>query len=68
MVVQILFGSILEPKIAGRRLNMFPILIIISLYEWGWIQGIPGLLLSLPLTMPIRIIWKDVNLKETPEP
>ena len=39
MAVQVLFGSILEPKIAGTRLNMSPILIILSLYLWGWICG-----------------------------
>jgi len=60
MAVQILFGSILEPKIAGKRLNMSPILIVISLYVWGWIWGITGMLLSVPLTIFILVIVKHV--------
>ena len=65
--VQILFGSILEPKIAGDRLDMSPILIIVSLYVWGWIWGIIGMLLSVPLTILIMIIIKHVRAIETEE-
>ena len=63
--IQILFGSILEPKIAGDRLNMSPILIIVSLYVWGWIWGIIGMLLSVPLTILILIIIKHVRAMKT---
>lgn len=61
MAVQVLFGSILEPKIAGDRLNISPILIIVSLYVWGWIWGIIGMLLSVPLTIFILIIIKHMQ-------
>lgn len=61
MAVQILFGSILEPKIAGKRLNMSPILIVISLYVWAWIWGILGMLLSVPLTILIMVIMRYVG-------
>ncbi len=60
MAVQILFGSILEPKIAGKQLNMSPILIVVSLYVWGWIWGITGMLLSVPLTIFILVAVKHV--------
>ncbi len=63
MAVQILFGSILEPRIAGKRLNMSPILIILSLYVWGWIWGIIGMLLSVPFTIFILIILKHVGTR-----
>ena len=63
MVVQIIFGSILEPKIAGKRLNMSPIIILISLYLWGWIWGIVGMLLSVPLTILIMVTVKHMNAK-----
>lgn len=61
MAVQVLFGSILEPKIAGDRLDMSPILIIVSLYVWGWIWGMIGMLLSVPLTIMIMIIIKHAH-------
>ena len=67
MVVQIIFGSILEPKIAGKRLNMSPIIILISLYLWGWIWGIVGMLLSVPLTILIMVTVKHMNAKNVDE-
>lgn len=69
MAVQVLFGSILEPKITGERLNMSPILIILSLYVWGWIWGIIGMLLSVPLTIFIMIILRHLGpMGETESP
>ena len=65
--IQVLFGSILEPKITGKRLNMSPILIIISLYVWGWIWGILGMLLSVPLTILIMIVLKYVGPEKQAE-
>jgi predicted PurR-regulated permease PerM len=61
MVVQVLFGSILEPKIAGQRLNISPIVILISLYVWGWIWGIIGMLLSVPLTILLMVTSKHLS-------
>ncbi len=61
IAIQTLFGSILEPKIAGDRLNMSPILIIVSLYLWGWMWGIIGMLLSVPLTLLIMITLKHIG-------
>ena len=43
---------------AGDRLDMSPILLIVSLYVWGWIWGIIGMLLSVPLTILIMVIVK----------
>ncbi len=64
MVVQILFGNILEPKLAGKRLNMSPIVILISLDVWGWIWGVVGMFLSVPLTIMILIVVKHLRSTE----
>jgi len=61
--VQILFGSILEPKVAGQKLNISPILILLSLSFWGWIWGIIGALLAVPLTTIVKIILKNSTKK-----
>lgn len=67
VAVQMLFGSVLEPKIAGSRLNMSPILIILCLYVWGWIWGIIGMLLSVPLTVFIQIIIRHMGAMKKAE-
>ncbi|PIN68778.1 hypothetical protein COV93_08140 [Candidatus Woesearchaeota archaeon CG11_big_fil_rev_8_21_14_0_20_43_8] len=55
-LVQIIFGNILEPMIAGDRLNISPIWIIISLFVWYWIWGIVGMIMAIPLMAVIKII------------
>jgi predicted PurR-regulated permease PerM len=61
MAIQVLFGNILEPRIAGKRLNMSPIVILISLYLWGWIWGVVGMLLSVPLTILIMVLVRHLG-------
>jgi len=65
LAVQFFFGNILEPKMTGSRLNMSPILIIFSLYIWGWIWGIIGMLLSVPLMIVIMIVIRHLGSPET---
>jgi predicted PurR-regulated permease PerM len=54
--IQTLFFNILEPQIMGRRLNLNPVLILFSVLLWGYVWGITGMLLSVPLTAVIKII------------
>ncbi len=60
---QMLFGNILEPKIQGDRLNLAPIMVLISLILWGWLWGVTGMFISVPLTSAINIILKEINPK-----
>jgi predicted PurR-regulated permease PerM len=61
LAVQVLFGNILEPKMTGERLNMSPIIILVSLYIWGWIWGVVGMFLSVPLTIMILILVRHMG-------
>ena len=60
---QMLFGNILEPQLQGDRLNLTPIMVLISLILWGWLWGIPGMFISVPLTSAINIILKEIDSK-----
>jgi predicted PurR-regulated permease PerM len=61
LTVQTIFGNILEPLIQGERLNLSPVIVLISLIFWGWVWGITGMLISVPLTSAINIILKEIN-------
>jgi len=61
IATQMFFGNILEPKLQGDRLNLTPIMVLISLIFWGWVWGLVGLLICVPLTSAINIILKQLD-------
>lgn len=54
--IQTLAFNVAEPMVLGKRLNLNPLLILLSVLLWGYIWGIVGMLLSVPLTAIIKII------------
>lgn len=62
VVVNTLFGNILEPSLMGRRLGLSTLVVILSLLFWYWVWGPLGALLSVPLTVVVKI-W----LENTPD-
>lgn len=56
--VNTVFGNILEPNLMGRRLGLSTLVVILSLLFWGWIWGPIGALLSVPLTVVVKI-WLE---------
>ncbi len=54
--IQFCIGSLIEPKLMGNRLNLSPIVILLSLGLWGSIWGIPGMFLCVPITVIIMIV------------
>ena len=62
-VLQTVFFNLLEPMIIGKRLNLNPIVILLSVLIWGYIWGIVGMLLSVPLTAIIKIVLSNSESK-----
>ncbi|MBM4158331.1 MAG: AI-2E family transporter [Ignavibacteria bacterium] len=56
VVVGMVIGNLIEPKILGDALNLSPILILFSLIFWGYVWGIVGMLLCVPIMSMIKII------------
>ncbi len=58
--VQFSVGNILEPMLLGRRLNLSPLMVILALTFWTAIWGIPGALMSVPITVCIMIVLTHI--------
>jgi predicted PurR-regulated permease PerM len=48
--------NVLYPKFLGKRLQLNPLVVTMSLLIWGWIWGAPGLVLAVPVTGAIKIV------------
>jgi predicted PurR-regulated permease PerM len=53
-------GMIVTPAVVGKRLSLNPVAIFIWLLLWGWLWGIPGTLLAVPLLAVIKIICDHI--------
>jgi predicted PurR-regulated permease PerM len=56
VLIQFVCGSILEPRIMGKGLNISPLIMLLALSVWGAIWGIVGMFLSVPIMVVVMIV------------
>lgn len=67
IVVQVLQDTIFTPRIMGRIMGLSPAVVLLSLSVWGYIAGIIGLMVALPLTTLILAYYQRYILEEVVE-
>jgi AI-2 transport protein TqsA len=71
----LIIGNLIEPNALGRSLSVSPLIVLVSMFVWGWLLGPIGALLSVPLTLIAKIVlwntsdlhWVAVLLGPTPD-
>lgn len=61
LVVHMVLGNMVEPRMMGHRLGMSTLVVFLSLLVWGWLLGPVGMLLSVPLTSVCKI-WMETTV------
>ncbi len=56
----LLTANFLEPKLMGYGLGLSPLAVLVALIFWGWLWGIPGMFLAVPLLAVIKIICANI--------
>jgi predicted PurR-regulated permease PerM len=59
LVINVAIGSFVEPKVMGKGMGLSTLVVIISLFFWGWVLGPIGMFLSVPLTMTLKIFLEN---------
>lgn len=57
--IQVIVGNFVEPRLFGKSLNLSPLITILSLAVWGKIWGITGMILSVPITVIMIIVFSQ---------
>lgn len=61
LTIQMTIGNVISPKVLGERLNLSPVVVLISLVFWGWLWGVVGALLSVPIASAIKIVCGNIE-------
>jgi predicted PurR-regulated permease PerM len=56
MVIHVLEGETITPMLLARRFTLNPVLVIVSLFFWDWLWGVPGAFLAVPLLAITKIV------------
>ena len=64
IVLEQLFGNFVDPRISGKRLQISPFVVLVSLLFWGWVWGAAGAFLAVPIMVSLIILMAHIPSME----
>jgi predicted PurR-regulated permease PerM len=61
IINQNIIGNFIEPHYLGKQMDLSPVFVLFSLIFWGWIWGIAGMFLSVPIAAAIKIFFSNIE-------
>lgn len=61
VVLHNVIGNLLEPKMLGASLDLSPLAVLLSLIFWGWLWGVWGMIISVPLLSIMKIVCENID-------
>lgn len=58
-VIQTVMGNFVDPRVQGKSLQLSPFIALVSIIFWGWLWGIPGAILGVPMTISIILFCQE---------
>jgi AI-2 transport protein TqsA len=59
IAINITFGNFIEPRLMGYGVGISPLIVFVGLIFWGWVFGPVGMLLSVPLSMTLKLALEN---------
>ena len=59
VVIQLILGNFVDPRLQGKTLQLSPFVALTSIVFWGWVWGIPGAILGVPMTITIIVLCRE---------
>jgi len=61
LVLNFFEGNIITPRLIGQRLALNPVVVFTSVLFWGWIWGVMGALMAVPITAALKIVCDHIE-------
>lgn len=62
--IQVIMGNFVDPRVQGKSLQLSPFIALFSIAFWGWVWGIPGAILGVPMTISIILFCEEFQLTQ----